>query len=439
MNKTIKCILCLLLAVLLTGCTMRTVDEMYQLPKRSEDYSNLQSVMDQAMVGLSFLAPLAGDNQQSVQMADVDGDEEKEYLVFAKGTSELPLRILVFDRMNGSFVHIDTIESNGSAFDQIEYIQMDDKPGLEVVVGRQISNQLVRSVSVYTFSGGEAEQLMTANYRKYITADLDDDGYMELFILRPGQSETDNGIAEVYGITDGVMGRSNEMNMSGPADKLKRVLVGKLQDKKTAIYVASTVDDTALITDIYTQTKGRLVNITLSDESGSSLQTLRNYYVYADDMDDDGVVELPRLMTTVPVENSTTADNRDLILWYAIASNGSVENKLYTYYDSVGGWYLELDEAVAPMMTVNCTGNAFAFYVWNEDYSDAQKLMTVYILTGQNREEQSTQSGRAVLLRTDTVTYVADIEDVASAYGISQDSLIRNFYLIHRDWNTGET
>ena len=146
---------CLVAALMLTGCTMRTVGQMYQLPKRSEDYSNLQSVMDKAMTGLKFSAPISGDNQQSVQMADIDGDGEQEYLVFCKGSAELPLRILVFDCVNGTYTHIDTIENNGADFDQVEYIQMDDNPGFEVVVGHKISDLLSRSVSVYTFTGGE--------------------------------------------------------------------------------------------------------------------------------------------------------------------------------------------------------------------------------------------------------------------------------------------
>ena len=437
--KQAKRLICLILsALMLSGCSIQAVNQMYQLPKRSEDYSNLQSVMDQAMAGLDFCAPITGDNQQSVQLADVDGDEEPEYMVFSKANEQLPLRVLVFDRQEDTFVHVDTIESNGAAFDQVEYVQMDDKPGLELVIGRQISDQLVRSVSVYTFAGGEAEQLMTANYRKYVVVDVDDDGYTELFVLRPGETETDRGVAEVYGIQSGVMERSNEMTISAPVDKLKRVLVGKLQDKRTAVYVASSADDIALITDIFTQTNNWLINVSLSGESGTSSQTARNYYVYADDMDNDGVVELPRLLSMVPMENTSAAAHRDMIAWYSMASDGSVNNKLYTYYDSVAGWYMVLDNKIAPMVTVHCSGNVFDFYLWNENYAGVQKLMSVYILTGQNRDEQGYTDGRFVLLRTDTVTYAARLDTSAGDHGITPESARRNFYLVHSDWNTGE-
>ena len=75
-------LLLLLLAVcLLSGCNMRTIDELYCLPKRSEAYNNLQSQIDKAMVGYEYCAPLSGENRQRVQMVDLNGDGEEEYLL----------------------------------------------------------------------------------------------------------------------------------------------------------------------------------------------------------------------------------------------------------------------------------------------------------------------------------------------------------------------
>ena len=117
-------LICSLFIFLLCGCSIRTTDQLYQLPKRSDSYNDLQSAIDQAMIGLEYCAPLAGEQRQSVQMADLDGDGQQEYLVFAKGGSEQPLRILIFDRVDNSYVLVDTIESSGSAFDQVEYVSM---------------------------------------------------------------------------------------------------------------------------------------------------------------------------------------------------------------------------------------------------------------------------------------------------------------------------
>ena len=61
-------------AILLGGCSMRTIDEMYCLPKRSEGFLNLQSVIDDAMSGLNYHAPISGDRREPVQLVDLDGN-----------------------------------------------------------------------------------------------------------------------------------------------------------------------------------------------------------------------------------------------------------------------------------------------------------------------------------------------------------------------------
>jgi len=438
--KAKKYILSALLAaaLCLSGCSIRTVDQLYCLPKRSEDYIDLQSAIDKAMSNLEYCAPLSGENRQTVQMADLDGDVDQEYLLFAKGGTERPLRILIFDQINDTYQHTDTIESNGTAFDQVEYVQMDGQGGMEVVVGSQVSDQVLRSVSVYSLSGGAAEQLVCADYTKFLTVDLDRDSLSELFILRPGQSETDNGVAELYGVENGTMERSNEVDMSGPVDKLRRILVGKLHDGETAVYAASTVEDTALITDVYAYISGMLANVSFSNESGTSVKTLRNYYVYADDIDNDGVMELPALIPMIPLESGRSTDRQELIRWYAMKADGTEVDKMYTYHNFMGGWYMELGEQWAPRLVVSGHGNAYEFYLWNETCDQAEKLFTVYSLTGQNREEQSIQNGRFVLYKSETVTYCASIEENAGG-AITRESIIHGFHLIQQDWKTGET
>ncbi len=424
-------------ALLLSGCSMPTMDEMYCPPKRSDAYNNLQSAIDLAMTGLSYCAPLSGEHQQTVQMADLDGDDVEEYLLFAKSGTERSLKILIFREKEGAYVHTDTIESNGSSFDQVEYAQMDEIPGLELIVGCQLSDQLLRTVSVYTFSGGEMEQLMSANYTKFLMADLDIDGLVELFLLHPGQSDTDNGVAELYGMENGTMERANEMDMSGPVDRLKRIIVGKLHDLDAAVYVASAVNETSLITDVFACVDGVFTNVSFSNESGTSVQTLRNYYVYADDIDDDGVVELPYLTQMTPLEPNTE-DRHDLIQWYAMASDGSEIIKQYTYHNFVNGWYMDLVKEWAYQISVLRKGSDYEFYMWDKEYKEASKVMTVFAFSGQNREEQAREDNRFVLLKTDSVIYAAKIEADAPAYGITQKSAIASFHLIQQEWKTGE-
>lgn len=426
------------LMVLLSGC-MSTVDQMYCLPKRSEGFQNLQSAMDRAMEGLQYSAPLAGENQQTVQAADLNGDGQPEYIVFAKGTEDRPMKILIFTGQNDDYILNSTISCNGSAFDQVEYVQMDGQPGLELVVGCQVSNQVLRSVGVYRFDGEQAIRLVSANYTKFLTFDLDSDDLTEVIVLRPGQSESDNGVAELYGLEDGAIERSNEAPISEPADRLKRIITGKLHDGVPAVFVGSTVEGSGIITDVYAMVDGVFTNVSLSNESGTSVQTLRNYYVYAADIDDDGVVELPNLITMPSISSSRAAERQYLIRWFAMKTDGSEVDKMYTFHNFVGGWYMTLQGDFAKRITVVQNEHAFDFYLWDQKLENHEKLFTVYAFTGQDREEMAVKDNRFVIYKDESTVYAAYLDVASASYAITPEELVDSFHLIRQEWKTGVT
>lgn len=427
-------------ALLCTGCALRTVDEMYVLPKRSEEYDYLQSAIDMVMYDMEYCTPVSGENQQTVQMADLNGDGQDEYLVFAKGTSEKPLNILVFDQdEDGKAQIMEIIKSNGSAFEQVEYVDMDDNPGCELVVGRQVSDQVQRSVSVYSFSDGDARQILSTGYSRFLTCDLSGDGKNELLVIQPGEAESDCGVAMLYGYNQGQMERSVEVRLSQKVDNIKRVMVSRLQDGSPAVYVASAVDEDAIITDILALKDGRFTNITLSGESGAGVQTLRNYYVYGDDVDNDGILELPDLITMQPLYWDWDIEMQYLIRWYAVDIDGREVDKMYSFHNYVGGWYVQLDNAWADRVNVEQEDNAYCFYAWDDGHENAALLFKVYTFTGSDRETQAAADGRFALYRTEGAVYAASLEEAAEAFGITEETLINSFQLIHQDWKTGET
>jgi hypothetical protein len=372
-------------------------------------------------------------------MADLDGDGTQEYLLFSKGNSDKPLQILIFRLENEEYVLADMIQSTGGAYDVVEYARVDDKPGYELIVGYQISNQVARSVSVYSFRGGKAVLLMSTNYTKFVPYDINADGRSELMVLHAGESDEASGVAELFYYAGGVMERSNQASMSETVDQLKRIVTSRLHGGQPAVYVASAVGESAIITDVFAMVDGYFTNVSFSNESGTSVQTLRNYYVYADDIDDDSVVELPDLITMRSPADLNIATMQYLIRWYAMTAAGDEVDKVYTYHNFQDGWYMTLDSSWAARVAVLQRGNAYEFYVWDEAFSNAQKLITVYTFTGADREEQALRDNRFVLYKSDKVVYAADMDVSSAAYSITQDTLLRSFHLIHQDWKTGET
>ena len=438
MKKRILLLLSLLFTLLLTGCAMRTVEEMYALPKRSEEYKELQAAIDTAMYGMTFSSPQAGENQQTVQMADLNGDGVDEYLVFARGATEKPLQVLIFQQdESGKCRTLDTIGFNGQAFEQVEYVDFDDQPGKELVVGFQVSNQVLRSVAVFTFRNGGAELLLMNGYTKMLPCSLSGGG-SELMVLRPGEEETERGMAVLYSYQNGQIVRSVETELSEHTSRIRRIMTSKLQDGTPAVFVTSSSGDNVIVTDVFVVKDGHFTNIAYSTEADTSIRTLLNYYVYAEDIDSDGILELPDLITMKPVNAWRQDEQQFLLRWYAMDVDGWELDKMYTFHNYNGGWYLQLDSQWAGRLTVEQEQNRFNFYVWDESYQVAIPLFSVFVLTGADRDESASQDGRFPLYRAEGVAYAAQLDFAAPEYGITEKSLQDSFHLIRQDWQTGE-
>ena len=428
-----------LTVLLLSGCA-RTIDELYSLPGRSQEYSRLQSAIDIAMAGLDYSAPHSGENQQAVQMADLDGDGVEEYLVFAKGYAEKPMQILIFSQSEDGDVEIsEVIRSNGTAFELVQYEDIDGKPGLELVVGRQVSEQLMGSVAVYSFSSGRAERLVSAGYSKLLTLDLGGSEQKELLLVQRGESDQANAIAVLYRYRSKSMIRSVEVELSRPANSVKRISAGTLQCGTPAVYISSATEERAIQTDILSLRSDRLVKIDVDDSDHAAGSMLGNYYVYADDVDEDGVVEIPSLISVRPVSSLwNDAEQQYLIRWYSVDKKGVQTDKFHSFHNISDGWYLNLDSAWTSRITVEQVGSTYPFYMWDDSFGEATAAFTIYALSGSDRENQATVDGRFILSSNADVIYAAQIESDLSGYGIDKEYLINSFHLIHEEWKSGE-
>ncbi len=431
MGKKWKILLILLcMALLLTGCGLRTVDQLYCLPKRSDAEIDLQSVIDKAMGDLSYSAPIYGENRQVTQKVDLDGDGVEECLVFAKDNSEQPLKILIFCQLASGYVLMDTIEGYGMSFDFVDYAQMDGQPGLEIIVGRQLSNQVMRSISVYRFSSEISRQLMTASCTKFLTCDLNEDGNKELLLLSAGESEGSDGVLSMYQLEDGQIQRTSMTNISEPNDRVMRTKIGILQGGTPAVYITSLTADNALVTDIFAMQGDTLSPVLHSDP----VYTLDSYYIYPEDMDDDGVLELPRL---VPIqEHPLQQKKRYFLCWYSVDNAGNTSDTVYSYTSFIQGWYLELQSRWLDQLAVVEDGDSTTFYMLDVDAGVYEKWMTLYMLADSDREQVVEENNYTVLYEAEAVIYAAKLEPEAKKYGIDELRLETWFHIMRTELNT---
>lgn len=413
-------------AILLSGCNMRTIDQMYCLPERPKDYMNHQSALEKAMSDLAYHAPIAGENRQPVQWQDLDGDGKDECIVFAKGGGENPLKILVFRQVGEAFVLADTLEGSGTAFEQVQYIHFTDHDGVDLVVTRQISDLGIRPLVVYSMENGKMVQSGAMNYMRFMTTDLNKDGLNELMVLQRGENAAANGSLSLLHCRNGIV-ESSAVKMSIPADNIQRIQLNRLNDGTDAVYLTGSVDGTSLITDVVALKDGAFSNITLSETSGFSEMTMCNYPIYGTDLDGDGTLELPEILP-----GAEGLADQHMIRWYSLNSDGTKVIKQYSYHNFAGGWYLSISEEIVHTLQVAPFGNSVDFMLTTEteEGEELVKLMTVYVFTGQEREELAVAENRFVLQRNESTVYAGHLEVASAALGMSRESFINAFHLI---------
>lgn len=435
MKKRIPVFLCVLLLTLLTGCGAKTIDEMYSLPRHSERNNNLRSAIESAMTGRVYAAPVSGANQESVQTADLDGDGKEEYLVFAKVVQDDSLQILLFHQPGDEKFELwETISCKGSSFEQVHYADIDGKPGCELVVGTQLNEKVTRTVSLYSFASAQAEKIKSMIYLKLVVCDLDGNGSSDLMVIQNGEAEYGNGVARLYSYVDGNVVGSAEAKLSVSPEHIRRIAVNKLSSGEPAVYVASASNQNAVITDIFALRGGVFTNISQSKDVGISMQTLRNYFVYAEDLNNDGVLELPSLL---PMMYNTTEQN--LIRWFTIDIQGRETNMLYTFHNFEDGWYIELDSEWIDRFAAEKNGNVYTFYMWNNNYGAAVPVFTIHAFTGKDRDMQASEQNRFPLYSGQDVVFAGKMESGSAIYGMTESYLRENFHLIRQEWKTSES
>ena len=394
-----KCILLLAglaLAAVLSGCTFfdSSVEQLFTLPRMAEEYTGLSQQIDSLIdQGYEYASPSGGRNIQSVQMVDLEDDGIQEALVFLRRSSdEKPLKIMVFRLEGDTYRCFCTIESSGSAVDSVYYQDLNGDGCREIIVGWRISAD-VQTLAAYTVES-EPVALMSSGYTQFSVQDLNGDGVPSLLVLR---SDGELGpVAEFYGWQEEQMGVSYRCRLSTSMAALNRgsVVTGMVDKDTPAVFITG-VDITSMaVTDIliYRQEAG-LVNVALDKNSGVSAAVYPYRQLSPQDIDGDGIIELP----------CPDADSAAEQTW----------------------WNWDVDALVTAIsnenqMTLRINGDS---------------VLSIYTITGENRDSRSRMGRRLVLRRQTTTVYAGEVFEIAPYYGMDEDLLRRSFSLIQGTWN----
>ena len=431
-----KCILLLAglaLAAVLSGCTVfdSSVEQLFTLPRMAPEYTGLSQQLDSLISqGYEYASPSGGRNIQSVQMVDLEDDGRQEALVFLRRSAdEKPLKIMVY-RLDGddSYSLLCTIESSGTAVDSVYYQDLNGDGRQELIVGWRISAD-VQTLAAYSIEP-EPVVLMSCGYSRFSIQDLNGDGAPSLLVIR---ADGELGpVAEFYGWQEEQMGVSYRCRLSSSMTALNRgSVVTGMADRDTPAVFITGVDTTSMaVTDILIyRPEAGLVNVALDKTSGISAAVYPYRQLAPQDIDGDGVTEIP-----CPLGDSAAEQTDGLVSWMSWQSDGRFQQTAKTYHSLSSGWYFTIPASWWSWEVDAVTGG-----IQNESQMtlriNGDSVLTIYTITGENRDNRSRMGSRIVLRRQATTVYAGEVYEIAPYYGMDEDLLRRSFSLILGTWN----
>ena len=447
----------LLSAVLLclSGCAFASPEELYAVPRASEDYKNLQDQIDLVRgAGAEYAGPLFGTNTQPVQLMDLDGDGVQEALAFFRSTDAEdahPLKIYIYRQTDdGNYEVWNIVEGDAPAINSISYEDLDGKTtpagnlDKEMVVSWRLSDKIYR-LEAFSVTGQEVEALLPAvSYTEYVLWDMDKDNQKEIVIITLNTVDSVYQ-ADYYDCQSGQMVLRSTAPLSGKITGLAsntRPLTSYLYNDgiaEPAIFVTSTLI-TGVVTDIFAWRDDELVNITLDPATGMSDSTFRlNTSISIQDINGDGYPEVPK-PTALPTPDASSSLDFWQVQWMQYDLWGEATVVSTTYYNGEDGWYLEMPEGWQGRVALSRLDNSGSgergvlFYPYSAQQSEGvamRPFLSIYRLTGPNRMTRANAEGRFILLEEDDVIYAAQFHDGSGwDCGVDQEGLRALFHLI---------
>ncbi len=424
--------LVLVLAALLTlsGCYSGNIDQYFSLPKPSEEYQQLQQLIDREIAGGSgYAAPTRGSYRQSVQLMDLDDDGTAEALAFLRGADSL-LKINVYALSGSEYRQVLSLTEKGRSIGRVDFVDMDRDGRRDLVITCQISTGL-GILSVYSLQNWSGELLMSTDCTEFVSGDLDKDGWDELLVLR--DVGPDSYMADMYTLDGNREPRASTAALSGGISELRRAGVVRIGGDQPALLVESAMTGGDLVTDLVVYREGALVNLTLNRSTAVS-EARRSYdQIYSQDIDGDGATEVPYPQQLYNQGGETQWS----IAWYRYDLSGRAMLAKTTYHCATDGWYWELPAGWDVGLTVrrdeSIPGERAVTLSRLRADGMIQDLLRVYAITGENRGERARLDNRFVLEESASTVFAAEI----LGNSIERDGVASRFHIIYNEWTTG--
>ena len=341
---------CMLLCLLLAGCSMPgeqvQVEELLRAPKLSGDYGDVQTALNDWLGESAQLKyPMQGDLLSPFLLQDLDGDGRQDAAVLYTTAQSSNVCIAILQKDDADIWHVrQNVEGLADTVESVGLAQLQPGDATPLVVGYTAA-QGDHYLAVYSYTDGVLSTILEQQYQQYLVEDITGGGNQDLILM----STLEDGGVQIELLTVDKEGSFQQVAVMGlSANRFAgcaSVAAGVGADGKHYLVLdgwtgisGNNLASVLLRFDEDTQQMVPADQISTEKLYTASLRNVPS--LVSQDLDGDGIVEIPTQPDEAGLLNMSQSRRMDFIVWMDYTSPHP--EKSFGLLDEETNCYIEL-------------------------------------------------------------------------------------------------
>ena len=341
---------CVLLCLLLAGCSMPgeqvQVEELLRAPKLSGDYGDVQTALNDWLGESAQLKyPMQGDLLSPFLLQDLDGDGRQDAAVLYTTAQSSNVCIAILQKDDADIWHVrQNVEGLADTVESVGLAQLQPGDATQLVVGYTAA-QGDHYLAVYSYTDGVLSTILEQQYQQYLVADITGGGNQDLILM----STLEDGGVQIELLTVDKEGSFQQVAVMGlSANRFAgcaSVAAGVGADGRHYLVLdgwtgisGNNLASVLLRFDEDTQQMVPADQISTEKLYTASLRNVPS--LVSQDLDGDGIVEIPTQPDEAGLLNMSQSRRMDFIVWMDYTSPHP--EKSFGLLDEETNCYIEL-------------------------------------------------------------------------------------------------
>lgn len=341
---------CVLLCLLLAGCSMPgeqvQVEELLRAPKLSGDYGDVQTALNDWLGESAQLKyPMQGDLLSPFLLQDLDGDGRQDAAVLYTTAQSSNVCIAILQKDDTDIWHVrQNVEGLADTVESVGLAQLQPGDATQLVVGYTAA-QGDHYLAVYSYTDGVLSTILEQQYQQYLVEDITGGGNQDLILM----STLEDGGVQIELLTVDKEGSFQQVAVMGlSANRFAgcaSVAAGVGADGRHYLVLdgwtgisGNNLASVLLRFDEDTQQMVPADQISTEKLYTASLRNVPS--LVSQDLDGDGIVEIPTQPDEAGLLNMSQSRRMDFIVWMDYTSPHP--EKSFGLLDEETNCYIEL-------------------------------------------------------------------------------------------------